>query len=314
MPPTPFTVAVPTYNGSTHIGQAIESILAQTGVQFALIIVDDRSEDGTLDVVRSLAGDRARIETNSERLGLAGNWNRCASLCQTPMLSIFHQDDVMPTGHLSAHERAFESDDRIGLVASAVAVIDGRGEPVPESVIDPGGLGAVDRVFKPGELAATMARGNPLRCSAVSMRKEVLDDGHAFDPAYRYVVDWDFWLRVSRQWRVSWLAQPTVAIRWHEASETRRFKIGTDDLDETARLMDELFRVDLAGEKNAVALRQSAERRLARAYLNRAWEAHKDGRRDLAKSSLTKGFRQSRRILAMIAADPRLWPMALRAR
>lgn len=314
MSPSLITVAIPTYDGAAHVGEAIRGILAQEGVEFNLIVVDDRSEDETLEVVRASAGDRARVETNSERLGLAGNWNRCASLCQTPLLSIFHQDDVMRPGHLKAHVKTLEIDDRVGLVASASVVIDAQGGPVPPRIVSPGGLGPVDLIFKPGQLAAKMTTGNPLRCSAVSLSKAAFDDAHGFDARYRYVVDWEFWLRVSRKWRVAWLAAPSVMVRWHEASETRRFKVGTDDLDETARLVEELFHVDLDGEQNLESLRRSARTRLARAYLNRAWEAHKDGRGDLMRASLRKGLGQSPRIFAMIATDPRLWAMALRAR
>jgi glycosyltransferase involved in cell wall biosynthesis len=70
------TVAVPTCNGAAHIAQAIRSILSQERVDFELVVSDDRSDDDTLTVVRKAAGDRARVEVNSERLGLAGNWNR----------------------------------------------------------------------------------------------------------------------------------------------------------------------------------------------------------------------------------------------
>ena len=52
-------------------------------------------------LVRALAGERARIVINDERLGLAGNWNQCMALSQTPWVNIFHQDDVMLPGHLS---------------------------------------------------------------------------------------------------------------------------------------------------------------------------------------------------------------------
>lgn len=304
------TVAIPTYNGAVHVGEAIRSILAQEGVAFDLMVCDDRSDDETLAVVEKTAGDRARIETNSERLGLAGNWNRCASLCQTPLLSIFHQDDVMRPGGLQIHANALAQDDRVGLVASAVDVIDADGEPVPDRQIERGGLGAVDLTLPPGGLAPLMTAGNPLRCSAVSIRRAAFEQAQGFDPRYRYVVDWDFWLRVSRTWSTAWLAKTTVMVRWHEASETRRFKLGTEDLDETARLMNELFTVDLANHENLAHLRATARSRLARGYLNRAWEARRDGRRALAKTCLSKGFRQSPRILAMIAADPRLWPLA----
>ena len=84
MPASPtnpiLTVAVPTCNGARHLAEALRSVLSQEGVAFELLVSDDRSDDDTLEVVRTAAGDRARIEVNSERLGLAGNWNRCAAL------------------------------------------------------------------------------------------------------------------------------------------------------------------------------------------------------------------------------------------
>ena len=106
------TVAVPTCNGARHLAEALRSILAQEGVAFELLVSDDRSDDDTLEVVRAAAGDRVRIEVNSERLGLAGNWNRCVALARTPLVAIFHQDDVMLPGHLAGARGGF----RVGRV------------------------------------------------------------------------------------------------------------------------------------------------------------------------------------------------------
>ncbi len=305
------TVAVPTCNGAAHLAEAIRGILAQEGVAFELVVSDDRSDDETLDVVRAVAGGRARIEVNPERLGLAGNWNRCVALSRTPIVAVFHQDDVMEPGHLAAHARAFDDDERIGLVASASEVIDERGEPVPESIVGSGGLGPNDRIFQPGELAAAMVGGNPLRCSAVTLRRAAFDDAGGFDASYRYVLDWDFWLRVSRRWKVAWLARPTVRVRWHAASETHRFKTGTADLDETARLLEELFAVDLKERADARRLRRAANGRLARAFLNRAHDALRAGRTELAREALLRGLRLSPPLIGTILRDPRLGiPMA----
>ncbi len=258
------TVAVPTCNGAAHLAETLHSIMDQRGVPFELVVSDDRSDDNTLDLVRAAAGDRARVEVNPERLGLAGNWNRCVALCHTPMVAIFHQDDVMKPGHLAAHVRAFAADAAIGLVASASEVMDEQGNPIPDHVVGRGGLGSVDRTFPPGELAALMVEGNPLRCSAVTLRRDAFADSGGFDPSYRYVLDWDFWLRVSRRWKIAWLANPTVRVRWHCASETHRFKTGTADLDETARLLEQLFAVDLRELPDADVLRRAANGRLAR--------------------------------------------------
>jgi glycosyltransferase involved in cell wall biosynthesis len=305
------TVAVPACNGAAHLAEALRGILAQDGVAFDLIVSDDRSDDETLEVVRASADGRARVVVNPERLGLAGNWNRCVALSRSPFAAVFHQDDVMEPGHLAAHAQAFEADERIGLVASASEVIDERGEPVPESRVGRGGLGPEDRLFSPGDLAVAMLDGNPLRCSAVTLRRAAFDDVGGFAASYRYVLDWDFWLRVSRRWKVAWLARPTVRVRWHAASETHRFKTGMADLEETARLLEELFAVDLKDRPDAETFRRAAHGRLARAFLNRAHEALRAGRTELARDALGRGLGLSPTLLGAILRDPRLGiPMA----
>ena len=245
------TVAIPTCNGAAHVAETVRSILSQADCAFELIVVDDRSEDDTLVVIRALTGDRARIELNSERLGLAGNWNRCVALASTPLISIFHQDDVMLPGHLSAHAASFADDGSLGLIASASMVIDDHGQVVPHTVVEQGGLGPIDRVVEPGQLAQSMAGGNPLRCSAVTVNAAAFRQVGGFDSSLRYVVDWDFWLRLSRTWRVAWLKTPTVLVRWHQASETHRFKTGMADLDESTRVLEQLFTVDLRDHSEA---------------------------------------------------------------
>ena len=49
------------YNAEAYIAEAIESTLAQTYRDFELIIVDDGSTDGTLDIIRSYKDERMRV-------------------------------------------------------------------------------------------------------------------------------------------------------------------------------------------------------------------------------------------------------------
>ena len=300
------TVAIPTCNGAAHIAQAIRSILSQERVDFELVVSDDRSDDDTLTVVRAVAGDRARVEVNSERLGLAGNWNRCAALARTPVVAIFHQDDLMLPGHLSAHAASFAADGSIGLTASASVVIDERGRAVSDAVVEQGGLGPIDRIFEPGQLARSMAGGNPLRCSAVMLRVAAFDEEEGFDSRFRYVVDWDCWLRISREWSIAWLARPTVQVRWHPASETHRFTSSLVDLDETAGMLELLFDRDLNDDPDAARLLAGAHDRLARAFLNRAHDALRAGLPELARDALFRGLECSPRLIKTIIGDPRL--------
>jgi hypothetical protein len=300
------TVAVPTCNGARHLAEALRSVLLQDGALFELLVSDDRSDDDTLEVVRLAAGDRARIEVNSERLGLAGNWNRCAALARTPLLAIFHQDDVMRPGHLHAHALAFEADEQVGLTASAALMIDEHGKPIDSRVVNPGGLGPADRILGAGELMQEVGSGNPLRCSAVTMRTAAHRDVGGFDAAYRYVVDWEFWARVSRKWKVAWLARPSVQVRWHTGSETHRFTAGTGDLDESARMVEQLFAFDWKDRADVAELRKIASAGIGRAFLNRALDALHAGRAELAREALHRGLKQSPAVIRAILCDPRL--------
>jgi glycosyltransferase involved in cell wall biosynthesis len=300
------TVAIPTMNGSRHLPEALRGVLAQEGVAFDLLISDDRSDDDTLARARALAGDRARLLVNSERLGLAGNWNQCVALSRTPLVAVVHQDDVLRPGHLAAHVGAFGADPAVGLVASASGVVDEEGKEVPPSVVGRGGLGPVDRTFAASAVLPLLAEGNPLRCSAVSIRARAHADVGGFDPALRYVVDWDFWVRVARRWSLAWLAAPTVDVRWHAASETHRFKDGTSDLEESERVLHALL-ASLDGETAVTrGLRSSARRRLSRAFLNRAHELVRGGDGRLARTCLGRSLRLWPWVVSSIAADPRL--------
>ncbi len=294
------TVAIPTYNGARHVGEALRSILGQTEVPFDLIVSDDQSTDDTLDRVRDAAGDRARVEVNSERLGLAGNWNRCVARSRTPLVAVFHQDDLMRDGHLAAHRAAFGP--ATGMVASAAGVVDDRGEPVPSAVVEPGGCGPDDRRFPPGTFLAELAAANPLRCSAVTLRKAAHEAVGGFVPRLRYVVDWDFWIRVAASWEVAWLGHPTISVRWHRASETHTFKTGTTDLEEAQALIDTL----LAARPELASFRQAGQRRLARAYLNRAYDAARSQQKSLCRLSLRRSIRLDAGTILRVLGDPRL--------
>jgi glycosyltransferase involved in cell wall biosynthesis len=300
------TVAIPTCNGARHLAEALAGILAQEGVDFEVVVSDDRSEDQTVAIVAALAGDRARVEVNSERLGLAGNWNRCVALARAPLVTIFHQDDIMRPCHLAAHAAVLLADSELGMAASAADLIDDAGRAITDTAIERGGLGPVDRVFAPGTLASALAVGNPLRCAAVTIRAAAHGEAGGFDPSYQYVVDWDFWLRLARRRPVAWLAAPTVAVRWHAASETHRFKSGTVDLDEERRLLDGLDRLADGAWPELGRFRRVAERRLARAFLNRAHDALRGGDAPLGRRCLKRALELSPRVLATIARDPRL--------
>lgn len=300
------TVAVPTYNGARHLRETLESILAQDDADFDLVVVDDRSEDETHRIVEGICGPRARLIVNPKRLGLARNWNRCAELAETPIVAIVHQDDLLDPGHLRLHREAHAGDDRLGMVVSSARMIDEAGQDVTDRHASSSGR---ERTFEPGAFLSVLATGNPVRCSAVSMKVDAWRGAGGFDPSWRYAVDWEFWGRLAMIAPVRWLGEATASARWHEASETHRFKSGLDDLREVGAIMERIQRAAKTPPRDA----QQARAALARAYLNRAFEAAKGGRKGLMSEAIGAAARLSAATTAGVLADPRVGWRILRA-
>src|SRR5512142_3065348 len=91
------TVLMTAYNRASLIASSIESVLAQTFTDFTLIIVDDGSTDGTVDVARryEAVDSRVRVVVNERNLGDYGNRNHAATFVQTPLFKYLDSDDLM---------------------------------------------------------------------------------------------------------------------------------------------------------------------------------------------------------------------------
>src|SRR4030067_1213515 len=93
------SVCIPTYNWGKYIRECIESILSQTYTDFEILIVDDKSDDETIEIVEELGRreKRIRIVRNQQNLGLVKNWNRCLEVAKGEWIKFVFQDDfIMP--------------------------------------------------------------------------------------------------------------------------------------------------------------------------------------------------------------------------
>jgi glycosyltransferase involved in cell wall biosynthesis len=87
------TIAITVYDRRDFIEQAIDSALSQT-IPVKVIVVEDCGPDLTLQAfVKTRFGARIKYVRNPERRGLFDNWNACLEHCDTPWLSILHDDD-----------------------------------------------------------------------------------------------------------------------------------------------------------------------------------------------------------------------------
>ena len=90
------SIVMAAYNEERDIGRAVESILAQTFIDWELIIVDDGSTDATADVVRRYAEKDSRINLvrNVTNLKLPASLNRGIGLAQADLIARADADDT----------------------------------------------------------------------------------------------------------------------------------------------------------------------------------------------------------------------------
>lgn len=123
--PTPLvSICVPTYNGARFLSQCLDTALAQTWTDFELVIVDDRSSDGTFAIAAAYAArdSRVKLHQNDRNLGLAGNWNRCVLLSQGQWIKFLFQDDLLEPTRLARMLAVRRSDTPLIAVRRALAI------------------------------------------------------------------------------------------------------------------------------------------------------------------------------------------------
>lgn len=87
------SVIMPAYNAEKYIGDAIESVLGQTYPHFELIIVDDASQDRTVEVVRSFADERIKLIRHKTNRGPGAARNTAIDAARGKWMAVIDADD-----------------------------------------------------------------------------------------------------------------------------------------------------------------------------------------------------------------------------
>lgn len=91
------SIAMATYNGAAYLEEQLQSFLEQSRLPDELVVTDDASTDGTLDVIRAFAARApfdVRWTRNDENLGYAANFSKALGHASGDLVFLSDQDDV----------------------------------------------------------------------------------------------------------------------------------------------------------------------------------------------------------------------------
>lgn len=245
-------------------------MLAQTGVDLELLVVDDASQPPIATQLADLHTSRVKQERNAQNLGLVGNWNRCLELATGDPVLLFHQDDRMRPGFLAKSVAMLERYPEAGFVFSNVVTIDASGRE-SGGHWSPQALPSADAYVPGGEvIRRLLAYGNFIPCQTVVVRAAAYSQAGWFDPRLGYTPDLDMWLRLASRWGAAYLADQLVEIRRHHGQESHRYMGTTREIDEVRRAFQSILMRLAAHDYTTEPPLPVESRRLARKHLQTA--------------------------------------------
>lgn len=118
-----FSVIIAVYNRKDYIGKAIDSLLAQSFDDWEAIIVDDGSNDGTLNVIKEYNSDkRIKIIELPNNKGVASARNKGIEFANGDYLTFLDSDDWYKVNHLQSRYNIL-NENNIDLLHGGVEII-----------------------------------------------------------------------------------------------------------------------------------------------------------------------------------------------
>lgn len=183
------TVILPAYNAADTLAHAVKSVIAQTREDWALCIIDDGSQDQTVEVANSLAAKDPRIKVITQKnQGVAAARNAGVAAANTDFLAFLDADDAYAPTYLERMIGTLEAKPDLAILScdawnfhEANSPLSRCSENVP--------------MTPPVTFEKVLSRKFQIYAAA-AIRKSWFDQVGGADTSFRNVVDFDLWIRI----------------------------------------------------------------------------------------------------------------------
>ena len=195
------SVGIPVFNNARTVATAVRSVLAQRFADFELVVVDDGSTDGSLEVVRAIDDPRLEVVADGRNLGLVARLNQLTSMSTGRYVARMDADDICHPDRLGRQVEWLDANPAAMVVATAVWIIDEHDNVT----------GVRHRNPMPAEPGAPLGHGLLVH-PTVMARHEFLV-ANPYDPAYERAEDKELWARTWHPARYGRLTEPLLFYR-----------------------------------------------------------------------------------------------------
>jgi glycosyltransferase involved in cell wall biosynthesis len=216
-----FTVVVPAYNAEQTLAATIDSVLGQTEQDFELLIIDDGSTDGTLELARSLASDPRIQVINQSNKGLAGARNTGIAAARGGYVAFLDSDDLWMPDFLAATGAALDADPGAAFAYTDGWALDDRRGLLRRATVMARQRPPVPPPRDAADFLSELIKRNFVLAEA-TVRMTALAEVGSFVESLRAVEDYELWLRLlSHGYRAVRPPGLLLIRRDHEASMSK---------------------------------------------------------------------------------------------
>lgn len=205
------SVIIPVFNEVGHIVKSIESVLTQTWRNLEVIVVDDRSTDGTLERVELLADSRVRLVRQSVNRGPSAARNRGLLMARGRWIAFLDADDTWDAEKIACQMRALQ---RAGATSRACTCGYRLLTKLRTRFISPH--------FTPSEFRNLILFGCTISPgSTLLVEHSVFARVGLFDETMRRLEDWDWLLRYASTEYMITVPELLVNVNYDEGEKFR---------------------------------------------------------------------------------------------
>lgn len=207
------SVVTATRNRRELLARCVESVAAQDHPDKEHVVVDGASSDGSADYLAEAARRHPHLRFVSEPDGgPAEAMNKGLALASGAAIGVLGDDDAYLPGALASVARAFAAEPGLGLVSGDCDFVDNAG------------------ALRFTQKASFTTRRDLIQCwrywgsriclpgPSTFFSRTALEAAGPFDPAHRYAMDYDHWIRLTRDFPVRTLGRTLARFRYDEGS------------------------------------------------------------------------------------------------
>lgn len=207
------SVLMVNYNHEDTLAETIQSVLNQTYSNFQFIIVDDGSTDRSCAIIESFQDERIELYKREENEHICVATNYGFAKVKGDYLARIDSDDLWYPDKLEKQLLFMEEHPECSVCFTWCDLIDEYGNNINELEKSLLKLYESETLEQEQWLRKFYFEGNCLAHPAVLMKREVLENIGKFTLAYRQLHDFDYWVRIAKQYKIYVIQERLIAVR-----------------------------------------------------------------------------------------------------